>query len=155
MSFTLTSPITGTAQTGLTTPTYTLLTDVAPSVQGKQYAVSALGGTQTNVRIHSVSDPFTITLTRAAVLRALPSANPVTGKYGSIPRNVHKILVRKGVNFAANQAPEVFLARLELDLPAGSDSYDPANIRAALSLLIGALSSISAGIGDTAVTGVP
>jgi len=155
MTFAVTTPVTGGAQTGFTSPTYTLLTDVAPTVNGRQYAVSAVGGTQTGARVHSVSDPFTITLSRAGALRALPAANPVTGRYGSVPKNVHKILLRKGVNFAASQAPEVFLARVELEVPAGSDSYDPANIRAGLSLLIGALSQISAGIGDTAVTGVP
>ncbi len=155
MTLAVTTPVTGGAQTGLTSPTYTLLTDVAPTTLGKQYAVSALGGTQTNVRVHAVSDPFTITLSRAPNLKALQSANPVTGRYGSVPKNVHKILLRKGVNFAANQAPEVMIGRVELEVPAGSDSYDPANIRAGLSLLIGALTQISAGIGDTAVTGVP
>jgi hypothetical protein len=155
MSFTVTSPVTGGAQTGFTTPTYTLLTDVAPTVNGKQYAVSAVSGTGNTPRLHSVSDPFTITLSRAAVLNSLPSPNAVTGKYAKVPRNVHKILLRKGVNYAANQAPEVFLARLELDIPAGGDSYNPIDVRAGLSLLIGALTQISAGIGDTAVTGVP
>jgi len=41
-----------------------------------------------------------------------------------------------------------------LDIPAGSDLADTANVRAGLSLLIGALEQISASIGDTIVTGV-
>jgi len=53
-----------------------------------------------------------------------------------------------------NQAAQVALATVKLDIPAGSDSADAANIRAMLSLLIGALNSISASIGDSTVTGV-
>jgi hypothetical protein len=44
--------------------------------------------------------------------------------------------------------------RTEIEVPAGADAADPANVRAALSLMIGALNQISASIGDTAVTGV-
>jgi hypothetical protein len=155
MTLTVTSPVTGGAQTSLTSPTYTLLTDVAPVVYGKQYAVSALGGTQTGVRIHAVSDPFTGTLTRAPVLKPLPAPNPVTLRYGNIPKNTTQALVRKGVLCAANQSPEVMTLRLYIDTPAGADSFDSPNCRAALSLMIGILNQISAGLGDTVVTGVP
>lgn len=155
MSLTVTSPVTGGPQTGFTSPTYTLLADSAPTTYGKQYAVSAVGGAGNTPRIHSISDPFTVTLSRAAVLRALPSANPVTGKYGNVPRNVHKILTRKGVNYAANQAPEVMLIRTEIDVPAGADSYNPVDVRGGLSLHFGTIFGTSAGIGDTAITGVP
>lgn len=155
MTLALSSPVTGGAQVGLTSPTYTLTTDVAPTVNGRQYAVTALGGTQTNVRTHAVSDPFTVTLTRASVLKPLPGANPITGKYGSIPKNTHTIVVRKGCNFAANQAPDVATARVYLDIPAGTDSYDAINLRAMCSLLAGIFAQISSGIGDTVATGIP
>lgn len=155
MTLTVSSPVTGGAQTGLTTPAYTLLTDVAPVVYGRQYAVSALGGTQTNVRTHAVSDPFTGTLTRAPVLKPLPAPNPVTLRYGNIPKNTTQVLIRKGVLCAANQPPEVMTCRLYIDTPAGADSFDSVNCRAALSLLVGILSQISAGLGDTVVSGVP
>jgi len=155
MTLTVTTPVTGAAQTGFTTPTYTLLTDVAPVVYGRQYAVSAVGGTQTGVRVHAVSDPFTATLQRAAVLKPLPAPNPVTLRYGSIPKNTTLINIRKGVNCAANQPPETMTCRLYIDTPAGADSFDAPNCRAALSLLIGVLSQISSGLGDTVVTGVP
>jgi hypothetical protein len=46
------------------------------------------------------------------------------------------------------------IARLTVDVPAGSDAYDSANVRAALSLLFGAVSQQSAGFGDMAVTGI-
>lgn len=155
MSFSLSSPVTGGAQTGLTSPTYTLATDTAPSNTGKQYAVSALGGTQTGVDSSSTpSRPFTVTLSRPPVLRQLPAVNPVTGVLSSVPRNSYKIIVRKGVTPLVNQATQVCNLTCTLDIPAGADSADPANVRAAISLLIGSLNQISASIGDTCVTGV-
>jgi hypothetical protein len=155
MSVTLTSPLTGGVQTNTTTPAYTLTTDIAPDVNGKQWAVTALAsGTYASLRTHSVSDPSTITVYRPKVPASLPNPNPVTGKYGPIPMNRHSIVVRKGVNFAANQAPLVATARVLIDIPAGSDAYDAANVRALYSYLIGALSQQSAGFGDTAITGI-
>jgi len=71
MTISYTNPVTGAAQTGLTSPTYTLVADIAPDVNGRQWAVSALGGTQTGVRTHSASDPFTITVMRPKVFQSL------------------------------------------------------------------------------------
>ncbi len=154
MSISVSSPVTGTDQTGLTSPTYTVATDVAPDINGKQYAVTALGGTQTGVRTHAVSDPFSVTVFRPKVPKALSSPNPVTGRYGTVPKNTYTVVVRKGVNFAANQAPEIMLLRMTVEVPAGSDAYDSANIRAAISLAVGTLSQQSAGFGDLLVNGV-
>lgn len=154
MSISVTSPVTGSAQTGFTSPTYTVATDVAPDINGKQYAVTALGGTQTGVRTHAVSDPFTVTVFRPRSPKALGSPNPVTGRYGAVPKNTYSVIVRKGVNYAANQAPEVLICRMALDVPAGSDAYDSANIRAAVSLAVGTLTQQSAGLGDLLVNGV-
>jgi hypothetical protein len=156
MSFTLTSPITGGAQTGFTSPTYTIAVDQAPNATvGKQYAVSAIGGTQTGVdATSSPARPFTITLSRPTNLRQLSGIDPATGQLRSVPRNVYKVLVRKGATVLAGQPASTIFLTSTLDIPAGADSADAANIRAALSLLIGALTSISASIGDTLVTGV-
>lgn len=156
MSFTLTSPVTGGAQTGFTSPTYTIQLDSAPTGSaGKQYAVSAIGGTQTGVdATSSPSRPFTVTLSRPQVLRTLGPVDPVTGVLRSVPRNTYKVIVRKGVTPLAGQSAAVLNATLELAIPAGADIADAANVRAALSLLIGSLNSISASIGDSVVTGV-
>lgn len=155
MTLAVTSPVTGGAQTGFTSPTYTLLTDSAPTTFGKQYAVSAVGGAGNTPRLHTISDPFMIMLSRAAVMRTLPTPNPVTGRYGSVAKNVHKIVVRKGVNFAANQAPEVMLISTDIAVPVGADAYNPVDVRAACSLFAGAVFATSSGIGDTCVSGVP
>jgi len=155
VSFALTTPVTGGAQTGFTSPTYTIQTDTAPTSAGKQYAVSAIGGTQAGVdSASSPSRPFTVTLSRPQVLRTLAPVDPVTGVLRSVPRNAYKIIVRKGVTPLAGQSTQVMNATLELAIPAGADIADAANVRAALSLLIGSLNQISASIGDTLVTGV-
>jgi hypothetical protein len=46
------------------------------------------------------------------------------------------------------------LGKLEIAVPAGADSADPESVRAALSLLIGALWEQSDQLGDAIVTGV-
>lgn len=154
MSVTLTSPITGSAQTGLTSPTYTLATDVAPDVNGKQYAVTALGGTQTGVQPHSVASPFTITFWRAKILRVLGNPNPVTGVVSNVPVNTYKLITRKGVIPLVGQPTRVMIVTTQIDVPAGADLADSEDIRAALSAHIGSLTQASAGIGDTAINGV-
>jgi len=154
MSITIPSPITGAAQTGFTSPTYTNVADVAPGSNGKQVAVTALGGTQTGVNAHSVSNPFTCSVFRPAVLKTLPQANPLTGVIKGIPNNTYKAITRKGVIPALNQSPIVVPIVTTIPIPAGADTYDAANIRAAISAHIGLLNSISAGLGDTTVSGI-
>lgn len=154
MSVSVSSPVTGGAQTGFTSPTYTLVSDIAPAPNGKQYAVSALGGTQTGVDVHSVSKPFTLTVFRPQNLRTLPTANPVTGVIKNIPVNTYKFIVRKGAQPAANQSAQVASINCAINVPAGVDTYEPEEVRAMISLAIGALNQISAGLGDTTVSGI-
>lgn len=154
MSFSLTSPITGGAQTGFTSPTYTHVADVAPDVNGRQVAVTAVGGTQAGVTVHSVASPFTVTIVRPKSFKSLSPVVPNTGLLPSVPKNSWKIIVRKGVLPLAGQPPSVLLIKIEIDVPAGSDTADAPNIRAALSAAIGALNQQSAGLGDTTVSGV-
>lgn len=154
MTWAPSTPVTGASQTGFTSPTYTLSADVAPDVNGKQHAVTAVGGTQTGVRTHTVSDPFTVVFIRPKSPRALPAPNSITGKYSSVPNNTYGVIVRKGVNFAASNAPLTCVARLTIDVPAGSDAYDAPNLRALCSLLAGILSQQASGVGDTLVSGI-
>lgn len=149
MSIALTSPVTGGPQTGFTSPTYTVIADTAPGTNGKQWAVSAIGGTQTGVRSHSASDPFTVTFERPVSVRQAPIPNPVTGVIGNVPRNTYKVRVRKGVIPVVGQNPQVMLITGVHDVPAGADIADSSNVRAGLSLYNGALWQQSAGWGDT------
>lgn len=154
MTFALTSPITGAAQTGLTSPTYTLTADTPPNANSKQSVVTALGGTQTGVVSHTVAAPFSIAMFRPQNPQVLGPVSPVTGVLTKVPTNNYKVVTRKGVLPLAGQAYRTMIVTTTIEVPAGADSADAANIRAALSAHIGALSQQSAGIGDTTVQGV-
>ena len=150
MTIAITSPVTGAAQTGFTAPTYTLTADTPPSVNMKQWAVTAIGGTQTSVDLHGASKPFTITVAKPANVRAAPVPN-ANGLIGNVPRNVYSVFVRKGAVPVSGQAPQVMVFRCDFSVAAGADIVEPEDIRAAVSLLIGSLSQQSAGIGDTLI----
>lgn len=154
MAWSPTTPVTGAAQTGFTGPTYTLTADTAPDSNGKQHAVTALGGTQTGVTTHSVSSPFTATFVRPKTFKALGKPNPTTGLVVSVPRNVYTTIIRKGVTVLAGQPIQNAMVRITHDVPAGSDLADAPNLRAMLSLAYGIINQQSAGVGDTLVSGV-
>jgi hypothetical protein len=128
--------------------------DTAPDTNGKQVAVTALGGTQTGVSIGSVASPFTTTFIRPKVLRGLSVLDPVTGVLRQVPRNEYQLITRKGALPLAGQAPVVALVRTVISVPAGTDLTSPSEIRAMLSMHFGVIAQQSAGIGDTVVSGV-
>jgi hypothetical protein len=152
--FSPTSPITGAAQTGFTAPTYTFVDDVAPNANGKQKAITAVGGTQVGVTAHSVSSPFTITFAKPKAFKALGQPNPVTGRVNNVPKNTYNLMTRKGVIPLVNQPYQIAMIKTAIDIPAGSDVADIPNLRAMISAHIGILYQISAGLGDTVVSGV-
>jgi hypothetical protein len=129
MSFAPTSPVTGAAQSGLTAPTYTLTADVAPAQNAKQYAVTALGGTQTGVISHSVAAPFTLAMFRPQNPQILSPVDPVTGVLRRVPVNTYKVITRKGVLPLAGQASKNMVVSTMIVVPAGADIVDPASIR--------------------------
>lgn len=151
---TLPSTITGGAQTGLTSPTYTTTADTAVDTNAKQVAVITLGGTQAGVDAHSVSRPFTVSCFRPKQFAVLGKPNPTTGLIANVPVNVYKVIARKGVTPLAGQPTAIASVVCEIRIPAGSDTADAPNVRAMLSALIGTLNSISVGLGDTTVNGV-
>lgn len=148
------SSITGQAQTGLTSPTYTLASDLTPDANARQYVVTALGGTQTGVRTSTAGDPFTATIRKDKVYKTLPARNPVTGAYGNVPLNKTELLIRKGVYIDTDSTVKVANLRIIAELPAGSESNDAVNIRALCSFAIGLLTEESADYGDSLVTGI-
>lgn len=146
MSFNPTSPVTGTSVGSLVNPTYTLTEDKAPGNNGKQYAVTALGGTQSGVDVHSVSKPFTVTFFRPPVLRTLPQANPVTGVIKDIPSNTYKMVVRKGAQPAANQSPRNLVFTGSWEVPAGVETYEPEELDAFVAFTVATIQQQLAGI---------
>jgi len=147
------SSTTGGAQTGFTSPTFTLVDDTSPAVNAKQKTVSALGGTQGSATANTASSPFTATFYKPAVVKALPAPNPVTGLRGAIPNNQYRLIIRKG-GFAAAGVPVTAVIRVTFDIPAGMDSYSPDEVRSMTSFLVGLLTEASADLGDTLITAV-
>lgn len=154
MAFVLSSPVTGAAVTGLTSPTYTTVADIAPTPLGKQYVVTSLGGTQTDVSTHSVASPFLVSLTRPATFKPLSLVNPSTGRLTSVPRNLWKMIYMKGATPLSGQAPVPCMARIEFLIPAGVDTADPNEIRAFMSFIGGSFYSGASGIASAFIDGV-
>lgn len=150
---TMPASFTGAAQTGFTSPTYTMTVD-SVDARTKQSVVTALGGTQAGVTLHSMSSPFSIAFRRPEQFQQLGKPNPITGLIASVPNNTFSVVTRKGVTPLADQPIRPAVFRSEFQIPAGSDVADSANLRAALSLHIGALNQLAASWGDTTVNGV-
>lgn len=152
--FSPSSPVTGAPQTGFTSPTVTLTVDSKPANEANQWYATAFGGTglSTSVRIHAASDPFTVSFWKDRVQKVLPQLG-LNGMYASVPSNKHKIITRKGVIVAAGQPPRVMIVRTEIEIPAGAESYDFANVGGALSAHFGVVYQQSAGIGDSVKAG--
>lgn len=151
---TIEAAITGGPQTGFTTPVWNTTMDTPQDVNSKQSAITSATGTVVGVDFHSVARPFTVSGSRPKQYNVIGKPNPVTGLVSSVPRNTYKVLTRKGVTPLAGQPSATMIVRTEIEVPAGADVADPANVRAALSAHIGLLLETSAGLGDTAVTGL-
>lgn len=152
MAFSL-GTVTGSTVTGLTTPTYTFSADVSPSSNGKQFACTALGGTQTGVRTHSISSPFTFTWFRDPQPKTLGALDQ-NGQLRSVPMNKHRLIGRVGLLPLAGQAYKTGLIRLEMDFPAGSELADAAQLKAVFSCLGGILNQYADAHYNSASTGV-
>lgn len=154
MSITIPGSLTGAAQTGFTTPGYTTSVDNPPDINAKQVAVTAITGTQAGVTPHSMSSPFFLSVWKPKAAAVLGKPNPTTGLISNVPKNEFKVVTQKGVTPAVNQPIQKLNIRTIIEVPAGADTYDAPNIRAALSAHIGLLYGVSAGIGDTTVNGI-
>jgi hypothetical protein len=137
---------------GLTSPTYTLVEDTPPNASSKQFAVSALGGTQTDVDVHGISKPFTLTFFRPASFKMLGQPN-TAGVVRQFPKNNFELLTRKGIEVLGDQPVQMLMIRTIVSVPAGSDVYEPEQIRAALSCHVGSLWAEASDISETLLTG--
>lgn len=147
------SSITGGAQTGVTSPTFTVATDTPPAINAAKKVITAYSGAGLTVSANSASKPFDATFSKPVTLKSLPAANPVSGLRGQIPNNQYKLVVRKG-GLAESGVPVSMVCRLTIDVPAGMETYNPDEVRACVSFLVGLLNEESADISDTLLTGV-
>lgn len=136
----LSSPVTGLDQTGLTSPTFTLAADTAPTSNGKQFVVTALGGTQTGVVPNSLGAPFTITYFRPSAFKtAVAGILAAAGIISNIPMNVFTLVVRKAVK--VNEVGGVGIARAEIKfhVPVNATEEDLVSLKSMISALGGVL----------------
>jgi hypothetical protein len=75
-----------------------------------------------------------------------------SGGLNSVPKNVFKWNVRKGLEVVSGQPRQVGLFELSMSIPAGADVADPESIRAAVSLLFGVAWADSAALGTILIT---
>lgn len=146
--------ITGATVPGFTTPGYNVTVDQPPDAFSKQWAILSTSGTQAGVDAHAGSKPFTITFSKVQNYKYAPKVNANGFLSGPVPRNVFKILGRKGAVPVTGQASNIVLFRAEIDMPAGVDVVEPEDVKALLSAFIGALSQVSSGLADTVLTNV-
>lgn len=151
MTVNVTSPVTGAAQTGFTSPTYTLIADRFPGNNGNQWYISALGGTQTGASAQSADKPFTLSFERPNQIK-LTTVNS-QGVVISAGRNKYALFTRKGMPAVSGQPAQLAWIRSEISVPSGAETVSPAEIRAMLSLHLGALAQVSAGAGDSVIAG--
>lgn len=152
MAFNPTNPLPGAPMTGLTSPTYPLSPDYAPSFAGKQFAITTLGGVQSSVNPHDAARPFTISFFKPAVMKT--ATLDAEGRATRSPMNVYKLIVRKNVQIDAQNTNKIAIVTTTIEIPAGAETYSVANIRAMLSCHLGACADQTASYGDTVLTGV-
>jgi hypothetical protein len=129
MALDITTSITGVVLNGFSAPTYTLALDTPPANNAKQSIVTALGGTQTGVRTHTPSDPFSITVSKPVIPVPYPKTN-LQGVVGKAGRNKYVMLIRKGTLPLTGQSPQVSDLRIETNVVSGADVNDKANLAA-------------------------
>lgn len=137
------SPIAGLAQPGFTSPSMVLVRDIDPARNARQWYVSSLSG-MPGVDPHSAEKPFTITVRQPTVTSILGVANVSgSGFYTRIGRNKYHVLVRKSglFNATTGQRGMIYIDST-IDVPAGMAGRDDAAIKAAVSLMFGAVAEI-------------
>jgi hypothetical protein len=153
MTISITSPVTGAPVAGLTSPTYTFVSDQTPNAYPKQWYVSAIGGTQTGVDASSTaSKPWTFTYSRPASLKTL-NAVDVTGVIRQVSFNTYEMLMRRGFLPLAGQSVRVSNWKASMPVLVGSDTADAPNIRAACSSFFGVGYQQATGLADSMISG--
>lgn len=157
MALSLTT-VTGAACTGLTSPTYTMTQQSAGATE-KVYFVSAVGGTQNGVAVHSNELPFKF-YSRVPARFKIPGArSQSTGMYvgpGAGRKNEIVLGMVKGVNLLdglSGYQYDTINGQLNIRLPAAVGN-DPEQIAAFLSAFAGILWANASGIYDMTRNGV-
>lgn len=141
MSITPTNPVAGAAITGLTSPTFTLSSPSnLPDANAKQYTVTALGGTQTGVAVHSTSSAFRAIFWVPRIIKAIKAVVGVL-TLQKVEYNTYAMVVDKGVTPFAGQPPANMKVSIKFEVPAGAETNDSNSVAACISLAGGLLSA--------------
>lgn len=131
-----------------------LQSDIAPSLNARQFAITSITNPPLDCRTTHNGDPFTVTGVKPANYRF-----KVYGKDGvlkAVPKNTYKLITRKGVKVESGPEPktEVAVITTTIDVPSGSEVSDPNNLVMAIASHIGALSSERLEIIKSVIVGV-
>lgn len=148
------SPITGAPCTDyLTSPTYTVSATSGPVQNSRSAVVTALGGTQANVGVHSVDGPFQIIYTWPNPFKTVGQL--VAGLFGkvSVPKNKAVLTLKKNTSVSSEAADDT-LIRIEVIVPVGSALFAPNEVAAAISCAAGVFYADADEIAKTMIAGV-
>lgn len=150
----LTGPTTTTGSTVLlTSPTYTFVPGIAKDFTTRAYTLSALGGTQSGVYLHSNYKPKEVIFKRFKDFQRAAKYNTVTGKFGIVPKNTVSVIGRGGLSINANQV-ELGNVRIDFSIPAGAETYASADTEALMLMTLQATINQLPAILDAVRSGV-
>ncbi len=138
MSISLTGPTAAITTNSISAGTYSFVAELARDNRSKAFVVSTLGGTQTGVEIHRVDAPKRFVVKNPATFLQPSAYNVTTGRYGRVPKNSTRVIGTGSAKVAANQY-ETIPITLDIGIPAGSMSYDRANVEASVLMFIAGL----------------
>lgn len=131
MSLLLTGPTTAITTATLTAATYTFVPDLSSDNRSRVAVVSAAGGTQPGVSVHTADAPKQMIFKKPAAFLQPSAYNTVSGRYGKVPKNVTRVIFRGSAKVAASQWESIPIA-LDIPIPAGAGSFDRANVDASV-----------------------
>jgi len=161
MAFSPSGTTNGTALTGVTLPTFTLVVDTPKSLNANQWYVSSIGGTWTGTapNKHSALKMFILTFTKPTVLKTLLGKfySAVSNIYSKpIPVNIWEMLVASKASVDTLN-PNANLGgvrvRISLEAAPGVVDVNPNEVMKVLSLASGAFTSNLQGIYDSILSG--
>lgn len=135
MAINLTTLLSGLSVGALVSPTYTLTEDRGPNNWTRQSIVTAVGGTMPGVRTHSMSDPFTLAVSRQAQPAAAPRVG-TSGIVGKLGRNTVKAKIRKGTIPLVGQAAQISDIDIAINVVSGAETADLNNVTALIDATI-------------------
>lgn len=159
MSLSVSTPISGSHQTGFTSPSFAVSQDNAVQVNARRWIVTSTTGAG-GVAGHTVSNPFMVQVSRPAVFKPAPTYLGPIGPgglalYRGTGKNEYRVIVKKGTAVAEGLTGLIDVD-LTMRIPSGAEIAAPSDVRAALSLLGGFIANEttnSAGLGDMLIQG--